>query len=232
MRAAMDDEKMTPPDQMASIILDGLKKRYPRAHTQLAFAGPWQILVATVLAAQCTDARVNMVTPEFFERWPDPFALAGAALEEVENVIHSVGCYHQKAKNLIATARIIQSRFAGKVPDNMDDLLTLPGIARKTANIILFCGYGKNDGMAVDTHVKRISGRLGLTRSEDPVRIEKDLMEIFPQSEWGDLNHRMVWFGREVCNARKPRCESCEFASLCRSNKGLPVPDTGAGASA
>lgn len=201
----------------AEIVLAKLKKRYPRAASQLECEGPWQVLVATVLAAQCTDARVNLVTPGFFRLWPGPRELAEANLADVENAIHSLGCFHTKAKNLIATARIIMRDFHGQVPATMEELVALPGIARKTANIIMFAGHGVNAGMAVDTHVKRISQRLGLTDFTDPDKIEKDLTEIVPQNEWGDLNHRMVWFGREICKARKPLCAKCELAHACRA---------------
>lgn len=196
-------------------VLDGLRKRYPVATSQLAYGNPWELLVATILAAQCTDARVNLVTPEFFSRWPGPAELARAELEEIEQVIHSTGFFHNKAKNLLACARKIQAEHKGIVPRRMDELVRLPGVARKTANVVLFAGYGLNEGLAVDTHVRRITFRLGLTGHSDPVQIEKDLMDCFPKEEWGNVNHRLVWFGRDVCKARKPLCEECEFYSLC-----------------
>lgn len=203
------------PAKRALSVLSALRKRYPVASTQLQYGNPWELLVATILAAQCTDARVNEVTPVFFQRWPGPAELAQAALEDVENVIQSVGCYHNKAKNLIASARMIVERFAGVVPNTMQDLIKLPGVARKTANVVLFGGYGINEGLAVDTHVKRITHRLGLTSSTDPVRIEQDLVKLFPREEWGNINHRLVWFGRDICKARKPDCSSCEMAPFC-----------------
>lgn len=202
-------------DQRAGAVLDALKKRYSIAYTQLQYENPWQLLVATILAAQCTDARVNEVTPVFFSRWPEPADLANARLEDVEDVIQSVGCYHNKARNLIGSAKMIQDRFKGKVPASMEELVKLPGVARKTANVVLFGGFGINEGLAVDTHVKRISYRLGLTENTEPVKIEQDLLKLFPRNEWGDLNHRLVWFGRDVCKARKPDCPGCEMASFC-----------------
>jgi len=203
------------PQQHADIFLQKLADRYPRPATHLNAAGAWELLVATMLAAQCTDARVNMVTPRLFARWPGPKELAeadGAALEEV---IRSTGFYRAKARNLLATARRIMEAYGGEVPQTMDDLLTLGGVARKTANVVLWGAFGKNEGIAVDTHVGRIALRLGLTGHEDPARVEKDLMALFPRPEWGNANHRMVWFGREVCRARAPKCGGCEMAGFC-----------------
>lgn len=198
-------------------VLKALKARYPIATTQLEFKNPWQLLVATVLAAQCTDVRVNMVTPILFARWPGPQELADAAQTDLEEVIRSTGFYHNKAKNLLGAARLLRDKYDCCVPKTLDELIKLPGVARKTANVVLFGGYGINAGLAVDTHVKRISFRLGLTKNVDPVRIEQDLLKIFPQNEWGDLNHRMVWFGRDVCKARKPDCSNCELTRICVS---------------
>ena len=201
--------------QRATEILRLLEIRYPDLATHLEARNAWELLVATVLAAQCTDARVNKVTPELFRRWPDPAALAAAPLEDLEAVIRSTGFYHAKAKNLLGAARRTQEVYGGQVPARMEDLVTLPGVARKTANVVLFGGFGRNEGLAVDTHVKRISFRLGLTRHQDPVDVERDLMALFPREAWGGVNHRMVWFGREVCPARSPRCEACEMRGLC-----------------
>ena len=202
----------------AENILALLKRRYPRPQTMLEHRSPWELLVATVLAAQCTDARVNTVTPEFFRRWPGPAELAGAALEDVEDAIRPTGFYHSKAKNLLGAARRVQEAYGGDVPQELAELVTLPGVARKTANVVLWGGFGINQGLAVDTHVKRLSFRMGLTGQTDPVKIEQDLMKIFPQEEWGDVNHRFVWFGRDVCAARKPSCDSCELFELCPRN--------------
>ena len=201
--------------QRAMKVLELLAKRYPHPETHLDNTTPWELLVATVLAAQCTDKRVNEVTPELFRRWPDPAALARADLSELEEVIRSVGFYHSKARHLIEAARITVRDFNGETPRTMKDLIKLPGVARKTANVVLWGAFGINEGLAVDTHVKRISGRLGLTEHSDPVDIERDLMALFPQAEWGNVNHRMVWFGRHVCHAGGPLCGECEMASFC-----------------
>ncbi len=202
-------------------VLDVLRARYPQPQTLLAHANPWELLVATILAAQCTDARVNMVTPGFFRRWPDPAALAAARVEDVEDVIRSTGFFRNKAKNLVATAVLLQTEFEGRVPDSLDDLIRLPGVARKTANVVLWGAFGRNEGLAVDTHVKRIAWRLGLTEATDPVPVERDLMLLFPRESWGDVNHRMVWFGRDVCHARGPRCGACEMRPFC-PQRGVP----------
>lgn len=201
--------------ERAKQVLDLLIARYPRPKTLLIHHNAWELLVATVLAAQCTDARVNTVTPEFFRRWPTPADLLPATQEDVESVIRSTGFYHNKAKNLLGAARVMVERHNGHVPNTLTELIQVPGVARKTANVVLWGAFGLNEGLAVDTHVKRISGRLGLTIHTDPVRIEKDLMQLFPQSSWGDVNHRMVWFGRDICDARKPLCGECEMNSFC-----------------
>lgn len=201
--------------EQAKKVQEGLQKRYPKPETHLHHENPWQLLVATVLSAQCTDARVNMVTPVLFGKWKDTFALAAADLKDVEEVIKSTGFYHNKAKNIIAAAKLLSEKYEGNVPKTMEELVQVPGVARKTANVVLYTAYGINVGLAVDTHVKRIAHRLGLTNSQDPVQVEKDLMEVFPQEEWGNVNHRLVWFGRHVCDARKPLCEECEFSEIC-----------------
>lgn len=197
------------------VILSALKKLYPGAMTVLQYESAWELLVATVLAAQCTDARVNTVTPALFKRWPGPAELSRANIEELEEVIHSTGFFHNKAKNLLACAKIVHSDMNDELPRSIGELVKLPGIARKTANVILFGAWGINEGIAVDTHVRRISYRLGLTRNSDPVHIEKDLMACFPRAEWGDLNQRMVLFGRDVCVARKPLCADCPLEKHC-----------------
>ena len=199
----------------AEKVLAALQARYPRPATHLEADNAWELLVATVLAAQCTDARVNTVTPELFRRWPGPAELALATQEELESVIRSTGFYHSKARNLLGAAQRVVSVYGGEVPPRLDELITLPGVARKTANVVLFGAFGINEGLAVDTHVKRISYRLGLTAHTDSVDIEQDLMRLFPRAEWGDVNHRMVWFGRDVCHARSPRCTECEMADFC-----------------
>lgn len=199
----------------AEAVLAALRARYPQPATHLVAANAWELLVATVLAAQCTDARVNTVTPELFRRWPGPAELARTSQEELESVIRPTGFYHSKAKNLLGAARRVCEVYGGEVPARLDELITLPGVARKTANVVLFGAFGLNEGLAVDTHVKRISYRLGLTAQTDPVAVEKDLMRLFQRAEWGDVNHRMVWFGRDVCHARSPRCADCELAGVC-----------------
>lgn len=196
-------------------ITSGLREYYPDIKCHLNFCNPWQLLVATVLSAQCTDARVNQITPEFFRLWPSPLMLAKADLKDIEQVIHSSGLFRSKAKNLLACAKKLADKYNGEVPCNMEDLIKLPGVARKTANVVLFGAFGQSSGIAVDTHVKRISFRLGLTNNIEPLKIEKDLMKLFPQDEWGLLNIRMVQFGRDICRARNPQCTDCKFNHFC-----------------
>ncbi|MDE5833540.1 MAG: endonuclease III [Desulfovibrio sp.] len=212
----------------ARLVLAGLKKRYPAPGTLLTFRSPWELLTAVILAAQCTDARVNTVTPAFFARWPGPEELASAALDEIEEVIRPTGFFHNKAKNLLGCAQIINEKHGGIVPDSMEELIKLPGVARKTANCVLFAAYGINAGMAVDTHVKRLSFRLGLSANTEPDAIEKDLTAIFPREEWGNVNHMLVQFGRDVCDARKPACGQCEFESVCPKREPPKSPRKGA----
>ncbi|MBR4741946.1 MAG: endonuclease III, partial [Desulfovibrio sp.] len=169
----------------------------------------------TILSAQCTDARVNQVTPSVFERWPGPIELANAEQAGLEEVIHAVGFYHNKAKNLIACAQRIKNDFGGCVPKTLAELVTLPGVARKTANVVLWGAFHINEGLAVDTHVKRIAYRLGLSDEKEPNRVEQDLMLLFPKEEWGNINHKMVWFGRDVCMARTPKCSVCVLTKCC-----------------
>jgi endonuclease-3 len=172
-----------------------------------------------MLAAQCTDARVNLVTPDFFARWPDPEALARASVAEVEDCIRSTGFFRNKARNLVAAALRVRDVFQGRTPRNLADLVSLPGVGRKTASVVLFGAFGLAEGLAVDTHVGRIAFRLGLASSRDPVRTERELMDLFPREEWGNLNHRLVLFGREICRARKPACSACEMKAFCRHGK-------------
>lgn len=201
--------------ERALLVLDRLRLRYPHPETLLEARTPWELVVATVLAAQCTDERVNQVTPVLFARWPDPAALACASQEELEKVVYSTGFYRNKAKNLIGAARRVTEVHGGEVPQTLAELVQLPGVARKTANIVLWGGYGRNEGVAVDTHVKRIVYRLGLTKATDPVAVERDLIRLYLPETWGDLNHMLVWFGRHVCDARKPRCTQCEMNDIC-----------------
>lgn len=188
---------------------------YPDAHCELDYKNPFQLLIATILSAQCTDVRVNMVTPELFERYSTPEKLGRAKQEDVEKVIHSTGFYRNKAKSLIASSNDIATTFSGKVPDSMDDLLSLRGVARKTANVLLGNAYGINEGVVVDTHVNRLANRMGLTGHQNPVKIERDLMQLFPRKNWTLLSHLLIWHGRRHCKARNPDCQNCPLQKQC-----------------
>jgi len=192
-----------------------LKEKYPKVECALNFSNPLELLVATILSAQCTDARVNKVTPALFKKYKTAADYAAADPETFMSEIRSTGFYRNKAKNILAAAKIINEKFNGKVPDNMNDLISLPGVARKTANILLGTAFGKNEGIAVDTHVKRLSKKIGLTNETDPVKIEKDLMRVIPKKDWTDFSHRLITHGRLVCNARKPDCENCGMKNFC-----------------
>ncbi|NET39434.1 MAG: endonuclease III [Cyanothece sp. SIO1E1] len=196
-------------------ILTRLKGLYPDATCSLTHATPVQLLVATILSAQCTDERVNQVTPELFRRFPDAPALAGADRIELERLVKSTGFYRNKAKNIQAACHLIVTDFEGEVPASMDDLLKLPGVARKTANVVLAHAFGINAGVTVDTHVKRLSYRLGLTQQTDPKRVEQDLMKLLPQPDWENWSIRLIYHGRAVCKARKPECDRCSLSDLC-----------------
>ncbi len=199
----------------ANEILIRLKRLYPDAVCSLNYETPVQLLVAVILSAQCTDERVNMVTPELFRRFPTAHDLANADLEELMELIKSTGFYRNKAKHIQGACRMIVEKFGGQVPQLMEDLLQLPGVARKTANVVLAHAFGINAGVTVDTHVKRLSRRLGLTRHEDPLKIERDLMNLLPQPDWENWSIRLIYHGRAVCTARKPLCEQCALADLC-----------------
>jgi endonuclease-3 len=209
--------KLAPKKQRALEILVRLKRLYPDATCTLDYQTPVQLLVATILSAQCTDERVNKVTPELFRRFPDAAALANAELAELEQLVRSTGFYRNKAKNIQATCRMLVTQYAGEVPQRMEELLQLPGVARKTANVVLAHAYGVNAGVTVDTHVKRLSQRLGLTQHPDPIRIERDLMRLLPQPDWENWSIRLIYHGRAVCTARNPACDRCLFADLCPS---------------
>lgn len=198
-------------------ILRRLHETYPDAACELTHRSAFELLVATILSAQCTDARVNLVTPVLFARFPTPDALAAADRSEVEEIIKSTGFYRNKAKSIQEASQRIVSVYGGVVPRTMDELLTLPGIARKTANVVLGVAYRIADGVVVDTHVKRVAGRLGLTTQSDPEKIEKDLMALAPQAEWIDLSHLLIFHGRRCCDARKPNCAACSINALCPS---------------
>ncbi len=201
--------------ERAATVIDLLNVRYIKPETLLNSTSPWELLVATVLAAQCTDARVNMVTPALFERFKTVYDFTDAELSEVEEYVKSTGFYHNKAKNIIAASKIIVNEHNGEVPQTMEELVKLPGLGRKTANCVLSGAFGINLGIAVDTHVKRIAYRLGLTKETDPVKVEEDLLAIFIPEQWGNVNHKMVWFGRHVCDAKKPQCSECEMQEFC-----------------
>ena len=191
-----------------------LTAAYPDAHCALRHEGPLQLLVATILSAQCTDARVNLVTPALFARYPDAAAFAGAERRELEGLIRSTGFFRNKARNIIACCKQLVEKHGGEVPATMEELVPLPGIGRKTANVILGNAFGVA-GIPVDTHVTRLSRRMGLTEEINPVKIERDLARLIPRKEWTMFGHRMIFHGRQVCHARKPLCESCSLAEVC-----------------
>jgi endonuclease III len=203
--------------QRAQEILSRLKQFYPEATCSLDYATPVQLLVATILSAQCTDERVNKVTPALFARFPDAPALARAELTELEQLVRSTGFYRNKAKNIQAACRKIVDEFDGEVPQTMESLLTLPGVARKTGNVVLAHAFGIIVGVTVDTHVKRLSNRFGLTEHQEPLKIERDLMALLPQPDWENFSIMTIYHGRAICNARKPKCPECQFSDLCPS---------------
>jgi endonuclease-3 len=196
-------------------ILVRLKRVYPQAPCTLTYDTPVQLLVAVILSAQCTDDRVNLVTPELFRRFPDAKAIAAASLDELMELIRSTGFYRNKAKNIQAACSIIERDFGGAVPQSMESLLKLPGVARKTANVVLAHAFGINAGVTVDTHVKRLSQRLGLTKYDEPVKVERDLMNLLPQDDWENWSIRLIYHGRAVCKARNPDCVNCDLLDLC-----------------
>jgi endonuclease III len=208
--------------QRAIEILVRLKRLYPDATCSLNYTSPVQLLVATILSAQCTDERVNQVTPALFGKYPDAASLANADLEELENLVRSTGFYRNKAKNIKSACQTIVNEFGSQVPKRMEDLLKLSGVARKTANVVLAHAYGINSGVTVDTHVKRLSQRLGLTEHPDPIRIERDLMSLLPQADWENWSIRLIYHGRAICKARSPACEACELSDLCPSAFHVP----------
>lgn len=201
--------------QWAGLIRRRLKKTYPDAHCALLYRTPYELLVATILSAQCTDERVNRTTPAFFARFPSPQTLAAATIEEVEALIRSTGFFRMKAKNLVGMAQALMERHHGEVPRTMESLQTLPGVGRKTANVVLGNAFGITAGVTVDTHVGRLSRLLGLTREQDPVKIERDLMALVPRRDWTLWSHLLIRHGRTVCIARRPRCAQCVLADHC-----------------
>lgn len=212
------------PKAQALAIVKGLGKVYPQAKVELDFHGVWELMVAVILSAQCTDVRVNKVTPDLFKKYPTIESFAGADLRELEQNIYSTGFYKNKARNIKSAAAKIIADFGEKVPSKMSELLTLPGVARKTANVILSAGFGKNEGVVVDTHVIRLSGLLGLAKAKDAkaknaVNIEKTLMALVPKKNWAKFSNMLIWHGRRVCIARRPRCEMCVLNKICPSSR-------------
>ena len=209
--------RVTQKQLRALAILEELKRLYPEAPCSLDFENPLQLMIATMLAAQCTDERVNKVTPALFERYPDVEAFAGAELEELEKYVRSTGFYRNKAKNIRLNCQRLLEVYGGEVPQTMEDLVSLAGVARKTANVVLAHGFGINGGVTVDTHVKRITNLLKLTKSDNPVQIERDLMKLLPQHDWENWSIRVVYHGRAVCVARRPDCDRCTLIEHCPS---------------
>jgi len=204
----------TSPERMAK-ILAALDQLFPQAECALRHENPFQLLVATILSAQCTDERVNKVTPELFQKYPTPQDFAALRPEVLEPDIRSTGFFRNKAKSIVGAAKKIVADFGGEVPRSMDELLFLPGVARKTANVVLGTAYGIPTGVVVDTHVFRIARRLKLTKENTPEKVERDLMKIVPQQRWISFGHQMIWFGRKVCQARKPLCATCPLETIC-----------------
>jgi endonuclease-3 len=201
--------------EQAARVVRRLKADYPSATCALENETPFQLLVATILSAQCTDERVNMVTPDLFRRWPTAAEMARAPITKLETVIQSTGFFRNKAKNIKAASQALMEKHNGEVPRDLEALVALPGVGRKTANVVLGTAYGLATGVVVDTHVTRLSRRLGLTQYTDPAKIEQDLMQIVPQSEWVDFAHRMIHHGRQICMARKPKCLQCSMNKFC-----------------
>ncbi|QQR75112.1 MAG: endonuclease III [Holophagales bacterium] len=198
-------------------LLARLRREHPDAACALVAADAYQLLVATILSAQCTDERVNLVTPALFARFPDARALAAAPVDELEELVRTTGFFRNKARNLLGMAQAVVAEHGGAIPSTMEALVALPGVGRKTANVVLGNAFGRSEGIVVDTHVQRLSGRLGLTREDDPVKIERDLMPLVPRADWTLWSHLLILHGRRVCNARKPRCGDCVLADLCPS---------------
>ena len=205
----------TPAPNEITELIQRLRAAHPDAHCELDYDTPIQLLVATILSAQCTDVRVNKVTPDLFTQYPAVVDYAAADRAELEEAIHSTGFYRQKARYIQESAHTILQTYGGAVPDEMDDLTRLPGVARKTANVVLGEIYGKADGITVDTHVKRLSKLLGLTTATDPVKVERDLMKIVPQENWIEISHLLVFHGRRICKARRPDCPNCILNDIC-----------------
>ncbi len=220
----MSDAPTVAERAQAEEILDRLRQRYPEMSTALRYDNPWQLLVATVLSAQTTDDNVNAVTPVLFQRWPTVDDLAGADLEEVEEVVYSTGFFRQKTASIISLSADLVDRYDGVVPGDLDDLITLRGVGRKTASVVLAEAFGQ-PAIAVDTHVNRVSNRLGLVSTSAPEKIEFALRDLYPQVDWGAISMRFIQFGREVCVARRPRCWKCPLADVCPYPDKTPAPE-------
>ena len=205
--------------ERAGAVFDLLASEYPDAHCELTFADPFQLAVATILSAQTTDVRVNMVTPVLFARYPDAESLANAQQTDVEEIVHTTGFFRNKAKNIIGFARGVMAEHDGEVPKTIAELHALPGVGRKTANVVLGNAFGIDEGVVVDTHIKRLSTLLRLTKEKTPEKIEIDLMGVFPSERWTLLAHLFIWHGRRTCDAKKPRCEACVIAHFCPSSR-------------
>ena len=205
--------------ERAAEVYGLLVEEYPDAHCELTFTSPFRLAVATILSAQTTDVRVNMVTPVLFERYPDAESLANAQQEDVEEIVRTTGFFRNKAKNIIGFARGLMGEHGGVVPQTIAELSALPGVGRKTANVVLGNAFDINEGMVVDTHIKRLSTLLRFTKEKTPEKIEQDLMQIFPSEQWTMLAHLLIWHGRRVCDAKKPRCEACTLSHLCPSSR-------------
>src|SRR6185437_4387351 len=204
-------------EERAFVLFQRLKTVYPKTHCTLVYHSPFELLIATILSAQCTDKQVNLVTPRLFEVLRTVHAFAGVSQEKLESLIRSTGFFRRKAKNIRATARKILERYGGKVPKTLKALVTLPGVGRKTANVVLGNAFRKNEGIAVDTHVARLSKRLGLTLHINPEKIERDLMELLPKKHWSNLSHQLILHGRRSCTARRPSCATCQLQDACPS---------------
>ncbi len=214
--AKKSSRKELSPDRIAA-ILQRLDEAYPAVECALTHRSPWELLVATILSAQCTDVRVNLVTPELFRRFPTPQKMANATLPQLEDLIRTTGFFRNKAKSIQGAARKIVADFGGQVPQTLAELITIPGAARKTANVVLGVAFQKAEGLVVDTHVFRIAHRLGLAKGETPQKVEQELMQILPQRRWIDFSHQIIHHGRQVCVARKPKCDRCNLEQICTS---------------
>ena len=217
--AAPKKKRLAPPSERAPAIYATLQQAYPDAKCALDHRNAYELIVATILSAQCTDKRVNMVTPALFERYPDARAMSVADPEILQEMIKSTGFFRNKTKSLLGMANAVVEQHGGDVPRTMAELVKLPGVGRKTANVVLGNAFGIDEGVVVDTHVSRLSNRLGLTRESDPVKIEQDLMALYPKQQWTMLSHLLISHGREICDARKPLCERCVVTQLCPSSR-------------